>query len=396
MADATPNDEQPIAQSSDHKAWQVATIAFAATRIPLAIFAWLIARYRPHELRPGHFLLHGGEAHANWLVNAFQRWDAYWFLNIVREGYRFFGVVEQVHNVRAGLPETNVTPFPLYPLLMEVGSWATGDPSSAGLVISNVCFFFSLVYLFKLAALEMDERRATIAVWFFAVVPWTYAFSAIYSESLFFLLLVGAMYAVRKGYIFWAGVLGMLASLTRLPGVFIAIPIGWEIATRYKWRIPDLIKKGWPVLLVPAGTLGYFAYLWHLTGHPNAYFIGQQGWHKEFVMPWYHLGVWFREGMDPEAWMDATVTMIGIALLAFGYKKMRTSYWLYALASFLMLMCSSYLLGLPRYLSAIFPVYFVLAELFERYPAWARGLSYGFAVGAPVVFFVWTTWSYAF
>ena len=378
--------------------WRIAFLAYFTTRIPLVLFAWLLDHFNAVRwLHPGHFLFHGGEPHSSWLVDAFQKWDSYWFLNIVREGYQFVGPVEQVWGVTAGIPETNVTPFPLYPIMMGIGGWITGDPAVAGMVVSQVCLLLSLWLLYKLARLDLSRGPAEMAVWFFALVPWTYAFSAIYSEALFFCLLLGCIYSARHSRFLFAGLLGMFAALTRLPGVLIAIPVFLELIEHRKEKGRTPISASLALLMIPLGAVAYLGYLWWLTGEPNAYFIGQQGWHKELVVPWHHIYVWLTSSdFDSQMMLDLTITTFAVAILVLGFNRIRFSYWAYLLVSTLMLLSSSYLLGLPRYLAAVFPVYFVLADVAARRPTVGRAVVLGFAMTTPLVFWVWSTWRYAF
>jgi len=376
--------------------WRLALLAYCATRIPLVLVAWVVQHYRTRRLPPGHFLFHGGEAHSNWLIDAFQKWDSYWFLNIVREGYHFVGPVEQIHNVTAGGIETNVTPFPLYPMLMKLGG-IFADPSWVGFLISQVALIISLRLLFSLARIDFDQSTSQLAVWLFAVVPWGYAYSAIYSEAVFFMLIVGSILAARNNRLLLAGTLGMFACLARLPGILIAAPIFLEGVTHWRAGKSGRIRVVAATALVPLGAVLYFSYLWALTGQPNSYFIGQQGWHKELVVPWYHAYVWLSaSSLDSQNVLDIGCTAFSIAVLVLGFKRVRLSYWIYALLSVLLLLSSSYLLGFPRYLSAVFPIYFILAELGSRRPAVARLVFISFSMTAPLVFWVWTSWHYAF
>lgn len=377
--------------------WQAASLAFMATRLPLALFAWLIHRFLGPASPAGQFLYHGGGPHANWLVDAFQKWDSYWFLNIVRNGYHFYGVQEQVQGVVAGIPETNVTPFPLYPMLIKGVGWLTGDPAVAGLVVSQVCLFLALVLIYRLARLETDDNRANWAVWLFAAQPWTYAFSAIYSESLFFVLVVAAVLASRRNRFLLAGLAGMLASMTRLLGVLVLVPVGLEYLSARQYKIRRIDGKALSLALIPLGILIYFGYLWRITGNALAYFVAQTGWHKQVVGPWYHPFRWLTAGgFNGESLFDLGTTVFMCALLFLGYRRIRRSYWIYALAYFLVLMSSSDLLGLARYCAGLFPVYLILAGLAESSPRAGRAILVLFAMSAPVVFFLWTAWLSSF
>jgi hypothetical protein len=396
-----PRTVDPLARHGPWSAipphWRVASLAFAATRIPLALFAWILHRFLGPASPGSQFLYHGGGPHANWLVDAFQKWDAYWFLNIVRNGYHFYGAQEQIQGVVAGSPETNVSVFPLYPVLMKGVGRLVGDPAVAGLIISQVCLFLALVVLYRLARVDLNESGATWAVWLFAVQPWTYAFSAIYSESLFFALAAAAVLAARRKRFLLAGLAGMFASMTRLLGVLVLVPVGLEYLASRERGERRIDRKTLSLALIPLGLVLYFAFLWRLTGNFLAYFAAQSGWHKEVVGPWYHPVRWLTAGgLNGEVLLDLGVTLFMCFLLVLGYRRIRRSYWIYALVYFLVLMSSSNLLGLSRYCSGLFPVYLILAALAERFPQTGRAIFVFFAMSAPVVFFVWTGWVSSF
>lgn len=388
---------EPTTSASKTQAWRLVATAYLVTRLPLVLFAYLIAHFGGRPLRYGHFLFHGGQPHTNWLVDAFQKWDAYWFLHIVREGYQFVGPVEQVSGVVAGIPETNVTPFPLYPMLMKAGSWITGDPALAGLVISQVALLIGMWALFRLGRIEFGEAGARRVLWFFALVPWGYAFSAIYSESLFFALTVGAILAVRCDRPGLGGVLGMFAALTRLPGCLVVIPMVLDLHRRRREAGQGVFPAMLWLALVPLGTAAYFAYLWWLTGEPAAYFVAQQGWHKELVPIWHHVADWLTAPrLDGQAMLDIATIAVGLAILVGGWRTLRRSDWTYMAVSFAVLFSSSYLLGLPRYMAGVYPIYLVLGRFASVRPQAGQAVVIAFAMVGPMVFWIWTTWLYAF
>jgi hypothetical protein len=377
--------------------WRVAAVALAATRFPLILFAWILHRFLGPASPASAFLYHGGAPHASWLVDAFQKWDAYWFLNVVRDGYHFYGVQEQVRGVVAGVLETNITVFPLYPMTIKGVGWIVGDPAVAGLIVSQVCLFLALVLLYRLTRLDLGDRGATWAVWLFAVQPWTFAFSAIYSESLFFVLALAAVLAARRKRFFLAGLAGMLAAMTRLPGVLVLIPVGMEyFASRGESRF-RIDRKLLSLALIPLGLALYFGYLWGLTGSPFAYFSAQAGWHKQIVGPWYHAVRWLASGtFNGEVLFDLGVVAGMVGLIVLGYRLVRRSYWIYMLAYFLVLVSSANLLGLSRYCAGLFPLYLVLAALAGRAPQAGRAIAALFAMSAPVVYFIWAGWASSF
>ncbi|HEV2061475.1 MAG TPA: mannosyltransferase family protein, partial [Solirubrobacteraceae bacterium] len=108
------------------------------------------------------------------------RWDSVWFLEIARDGY------DRAHDAAF---------FPLYPLLVRLG----GGSVLAGAVLSLACFAAALWLLHRLVALDFGERVARLCVLLVAVFPGAFFFSAVYSESLFLLLSVAAVYGARTG-----------------------------------------------------------------------------------------------------------------------------------------------------------------------------------------------------
>ncbi|HEX7291818.1 MAG TPA: mannosyltransferase family protein [Conexibacter sp.] len=147
------------------------------------------------------------------LVAPAARWDAFWYLRIATEGYGTPG-----DHAQAAF-------YPLYPLLMRAGGWVVGSPLVAGILVSSGCFLVALVLLHRLVALELGEAYARPTVLLVAFFPSALFFSAVYSESLYLLVSVGAFLAARRERWAWAGALGGLAALTRNSGVLLLLPL---------------------------------------------------------------------------------------------------------------------------------------------------------------------------
>jgi Mannosyltransferase (PIG-V) len=206
---------------------------------------------------------------ANLLVGPAARWDAVWYLQVAHWGYYHFGW----------------TPFfPLYPMLIHLGAAVVGHPLLVGLLISVFSMLVGLTLLHRLALLDVGERTAGLSVMLVALFPMALFLSTDYTESLYLMLSVGAVYAARRDRWVWAGVLGGLASATRSNGVLILIPLVLLYLYGPRRRAPSLAPGPWwkpryrPTLsaawlaLVPAGLGAYLGYLAIKHGAPLAPF----------------------------------------------------------------------------------------------------------------------------
>lgn len=162
--------------------------AFLVTRLAIAAVAYFSApivadsSVPPYHLRPDNILL-----------DVFgSRWDTGFYLSIAQEGYRFQGVE---------LP--SVAFFPLLPMLIRGFNWLLGDPLLAGVVIANLALYGASVVLYLLAAQEWGGAVAGRAVWYLLVFPTSFFGSAIYSESIFLLTAILALYLARRKH--WGG-----------------------------------------------------------------------------------------------------------------------------------------------------------------------------------------------
>src|SRR4051794_16992430 len=115
--------------------------------------------------------------------------------------------------------------FPLYPLLARAVTAPLDSPIAGALAISLASFAVALYLLHRLVALEAGERYARGALWVVALFPTAFFYSAIYTESLFLALSIGAFYAARRERWWLAGVCGALASATRNTGLLLVVPL---------------------------------------------------------------------------------------------------------------------------------------------------------------------------
>src|SRR3990167_3769252 len=159
--------------------------------------------------------------------------------------------------------------FPFYPILIKILSYVTfGNFLIAALVISNVAFLMGIMLFYKLIKKNYDEKIAFWSCLFLLTSPTSFYFGSVYTEGIFFLMIIGTFYLLEKNKIFLASIVGSFASATRLVGLFLA---------------PSLVKRRdikvfIPLLIVPFGLILYMIYLAVKFDNPFYFLTAQSIW----------------------------------------------------------------------------------------------------------------------
>jgi hypothetical protein len=209
------------------------------------------------------------------LTDVWARWDSVFFLRIAEHGYD--------HVARSATAF-----FPLYPAVLGVvGRIFFGHYVLAGIVVSLAAGLASFVLLYRLAETKLGAEGARRTVLYLAVFPMALFLQAVYSESLFLLLSIGAFALAERKRFLGAGVVTGLALLTR-PSAVALLPA----LAIFAWRSPD--RKGALLRLAPAPFmfLLYPLTLWIERGDPFAFATAQGIWARH-VSPFGPLGgIW--------------------------------------------------------------------------------------------------------
>jgi len=291
------------------------------------------------------------------------QWDTRWYLSIIRQGYSY----------HPGM-QSNVAFFPLYPMLVRVLSLGGAlDHRIAGYLVSLGALFIATVALWKLARLDLgDEAEADRCIQFLLFAPPGVFFSSIYPESLFLASLVGSLYFARTQRWLLAGLCGYAAGLTRTVSVLLAIPLVLEYLLQQRGRFDLRRAETWQVLLccsLPAlGLLTYMGYLGWVFGDPFASSNAQAVWARHLNWPWFpffhlnHYDPFYRTWFVCFAIVAAALFILGL------WWRLRPSYLVLLFIFMLIYLSSNRLESLPRYMSVLFPFYFVLALIARKWP----------------------------
>lgn len=205
-------------------------------------------------------------------VGELTRSDGSWYLGIARNGY---DAAEQLHS--------NMAFFPLYPgLTAALDTITPFDLRHTALLVSWLGGFAAAWGLFAVGAHVYDRRVGVVLAVLWGVLPHSVVQLMSYSEGLFTALAAWSLYALLRGRWLTAGVLCLLAGLTRPTGSSLIGVVGLAALIAVIRR-----RDGWrpwaAMLLAPAGWLAYLAWVGWRVGRPDGWFrIQGEGWGSSF------------------------------------------------------------------------------------------------------------------
>lgn len=350
-------------------------LVFLITRLGIAGVAYFAtpilvdSAVPPYHLRPD-----------NTLVDVFaSRWDSGFYINIAEQGYRYQGV-----------QFPSVAFFPLMPVLMRLVNLFTGDILAAGLWIANLALLAAVMLLHRFAAAEYDQPTADRTIWYLLIFPASFFGSAIYSEALFLLLGVAALYLARNNHWWAAGIASILGAMTRFVGILLApmLLAEWleQRALRSEVLHPNAGQglaanrktPGWEDLvaasLAPIGTLAYMWYLARQFGDGLAFLHASDAWGRTPASLLTTLADmlarppqgWLRalgDGALPlDNWLDLSYVIfffiLGVILLA----QKKWSEGIFVVLGVIIPFSSGLLMSQRRYVWVLFPAFILLAR----------------------------------
>jgi hypothetical protein len=252
----------PKAAADAGVGWRGLAVVVVASRLVV-----LLAALVGENLVARNSLLTAGDGGP--ILRSLTSWDGWWYLGIVRDGY---------HAAPLDGAYQDYAFLPLYPMLVK--ALALPVPGWEGLVavlLSNALFVVGIVLLVRLTAPHFGQAFAYRSAALLAIFPFTAVFSMAYAESLFLVLMLGAFLAAERGRAGPAGLLLALATLTRLQGVALIVPLAWILWERA--GRPRAIRRSWLFLLLgPLAALGAYAWVIWLTGDAASYAAAQGAW----------------------------------------------------------------------------------------------------------------------
>jgi Dolichyl-phosphate-mannose-protein mannosyltransferase len=329
-----------------------------------------LARLRSMELRDAvlpTLLVHSGllafapiavsifgsdQARALGPLAIWNHWDGPHLLEVAAHGYD-----------PTGDPARSVL-FPLYPLLIRLGSFLL-DPLVAAMSISFVATILAAVGLYRLVRPVSGRVIARNSVLALNIFPTAFFLVAPYTEATFVAFAIWAFVAARDERWGSAGVLGLLAALTRVEGAFLLPALAVDYLVRRRRRLElDGLRLG----VIALGPLIYLAINAYAYGSPFFFLdIQRRVFGVRTVAPWDMFGPLVRSvfaGGSGETWITVYVAPLAAfvllaAVAAWGLRSRHSSasHATLTWVNLLSLATLSWPISVPRYLLDIFPVF---------------------------------------
>jgi len=242
--------------------------------------------------------------------------------------------------------------FPLYPLLIGVLRSIIHSPLISGLIISWACLVGALYFYIKIikTLIDSDQLNVVKRILIFLLFPTAVFLVATYTESLFALGALGAIYfGLKKNYLL-AGVFTAITTATHPNGVFILALIAillWE-ARLPLWKIASYCVLG------SVGIASYMSYLWITKNNPLDFVSAEKG------------GGWlssnyFHSIISSFNALDLLLIALVITTIIYWWNK-RKSFALYSLLYLLLPIVGGNYSGYPRYLLMLFPLQIMIMK----------------------------------
>jgi hypothetical protein len=336
------------------------------------------------------------------LRRGFRSWDGSKYAEIAEHGYSYD-------------PErrSNVAFFPAYPLAARWLSWLTGWPVDVSLlVVAHACLLGAFVLLdayVRRRSPPDDTKHADFVLLALGLWPTGMFFRMAYSESLFLLLAIAAMYAMERGARpIWVALITGLATASRPVGVALLGPLAIYLWRRAYWEGDGNARHAKASFALSAtlylplacfGIGGFMLFQYVEFGDALAFAKQHQVWSRQPSLPYLEqLGrclmlepIWtVYDSSSPAYWgrhTDAPQNPLfslpfanpiffvaTVALVWIGWRNRWLNERELLLAVLLLAIpyftqgCRNYMLSQGRFAAVVFPAYMVLGRFAARAP----------------------------
>jgi hypothetical protein len=295
-----------------------------------------------------------------WL-EIWNRWDAFNYQQLAQYGYSAMGDTAPL-----------LVFYPLYPWTVRLFAVVTHDYLTSAFIVSGLASIAAAILLKRLVELDYSKELAERAVWFLLIFPTSYFLHIGYTESFFLMLVLSCVLAARKGRWVLVGLFGALSCLTRPNGLVLIPALVVEAAHQYwttrRWQ--------WQWLWIAAVGLGFAGYLLlnkQVTGDFFAFSpIMREHFSKSLASPWTGIQSTFAAMNRPPSEgemigiQELLFIVLGFACTVVSWIKLRPLYSVWMTGNWLLLVCVTFVLSVPRYTLTMFPIFILFSMLAAR------------------------------
>ena len=309
--------------------------------------------------------------YASWVervvVAPWQRWDVHYYVDIVEKGYRNDNGTAQFH--------------PLFPLLAKPFFWSA---TLGLLIVSSIASLLFVLVFYRLASLDIPNPETATKL--MLAFPVSFILFAPYTEGLWLLFAALSFWYARKDRWWAAGAAGAMATLTRQQGIFLVLPLAYEVWSRGERRWKPWMAIG----LIPLALMGWIAYrgVFLSDVHPDFSSFNSLLYttilapsatkvvHEQAILPpWEALSKAIRITQESSSRGNVVNLVLGgvfLGLATLSWRRLRVSYKI--LTAMLFAVAFGYYtgpqtpyMGLPRHLLLAFPIFIGAAPVLERF-----------------------------
>ncbi len=320
-------------------------------------------------------------------------WDNGWYRSIANYGYDL-APCRHAKGDAASWAFFPLDPICIYLVsaIFKVSEWKAG-------IISNTFFFtIALIYADKYIMLTRKNQKISNAfIWLMVFGPYTFYFSTLYTESLYFMLTMMTFYFMTEKKWLPMGIAGTFLSATRSTGIIVVFSIAiYYLATEYKekrkWTrvFADAFQDEKLVLgisMIPMGLFAYMSYLWKLTGDPLAFVRIQKAWGRSDVS-FFKLVQQFVFSENKSDIYFVVFALFSFLVVCYGIYKHRC-HEIVTPAVILAIQCRGSFLCIPRYMIST-GLFWILAVEFvvEHCAKWIQRIMMVVLMGISVFFMI--------
>jgi hypothetical protein len=328
---------------------------YAASRLVTTLFLAVVhaltatATWAQHD---------GGPGFAGYLSS----WDAVFYREISEQGYP-----AELPRDDDGQVVKNAWAFmPLFPALVRVVRPVVGgDWLIAAIVVAVLAGAGATLVLHRLMLTRFGARASFWGAVFFCVAPMSFVLQVPYAESLFLLLVFGALLAMTLRRWAWFTVLGVLASVAHPGSLALSAALGltWLVrlvrdrrARRHgvddehpgdSTSLAEHVRIWVAGLVVTAAGFAWPVVVAVVTGERDGYFATESSWWRDYIGSdgFVPFTPWFRFGDAMAGWLGVVAVVLLLAVVVLGLVRRSQR---------LGLELQTYTIGWVAYLVAVF------------------------------------------